>query len=98
MKLLTLPEVADRLGVHYETVRTWVHSGKLQGRRLAGRRTIQVLESDLGAFLEDAKVGPEVGPLSNAKSTESHLAPLKRVKRAQQSQPHEWRRAYRGSR
>jgi hypothetical protein len=34
-RMLKLPEVADRLRVHRETVRRWLASGKIHGVRLA---------------------------------------------------------------
>ncbi len=34
-RMLTVPEVADRLGVTHETVRRWLRSGQLQGFRVS---------------------------------------------------------------
>jgi excisionase family DNA binding protein len=51
-RLYSPEEVADYLGVHVQTVRAWVRSGKLPARRLAGQRALRIRESDLDAVLE----------------------------------------------
>ena len=38
-ELLTVPEVAQRLRVHPETVRTYLRTGKLRGVRFGGKRS-----------------------------------------------------------
>ncbi len=48
--LYTMSEVADALGVHYETVARWVRTGKLRGIKLS-RRKILVPKEHLDALL-----------------------------------------------
>jgi excisionase family DNA binding protein len=38
--LYTISEVADVLGVHYETVARWVRTGKLRGIKLSRRKVV----------------------------------------------------------
>lgn len=40
MRLLTLPEAADRLGISHWTVRRWATSGRIDSVRLGRRRLI----------------------------------------------------------
>jgi excisionase family DNA binding protein len=51
-KLYSPEEVAAYLGVHVQTVRTWIREGRLPARRLAGQRALRVRESDLERVLE----------------------------------------------
>ncbi len=52
-RLFSVPEVADRLRVTEETVRTWLRSGRLRGLRPGGRRAgWRVRESDLARFID----------------------------------------------
>ena len=51
-KLYTPEEVAEYLGVHVQTVRIWIRSGKLPARKLAGQRALRIRESDLEVVLE----------------------------------------------
>ncbi len=44
-------EVAKRLGVHRDTVLTWLNEGKMSGIRYPGRAGWRVLESELDAWL-----------------------------------------------
>src|SRR5438552_6713067 len=46
----TLSQVAERLGVHYETAARWVRTGKLPGVKLS-RRQVVVPKEKLDAFL-----------------------------------------------
>ena len=51
-RLLTVPEVAERLRVSRWTVLNWLRDGKLRGRRLGGTRLgWRVLETDLERFI-----------------------------------------------
>ncbi|MBE0448983.1 MAG: helix-turn-helix domain-containing protein [Actinobacteria bacterium] len=50
-KLLSLKEVADRLGLNPETIRRWTKSGKLPAVKL-GPNTVRVKELDLQEFIE----------------------------------------------
>lgn len=61
-KLLDLNQVAERLGVCYDTAWDFVKSGKLPSVRLGGRRKIQVREQDVEAFIEESIRGPIPGP------------------------------------
>ena len=49
---LTPEQAADELGVHVQTVRAYVRSGKLAALRLAGERAIRIRRSDLETVLE----------------------------------------------
>ena len=54
------PEAAaEYLGVHVQTVRTWIRSGRLRASRLAGQRALRIKASDLTSVLE--AVEPEQG-------------------------------------
>lgn len=60
----TLPQVAQLLGVHYETVARWVRSGKLGGVKLSRRKVIvpkTKLDAFLGSARRDAAPEPEAG-------------------------------------
>ncbi len=51
-KLYTPEEAAEYLGVHVQTVRAWIRSGRLRAHRLVGQRALRVRASDLGSVLE----------------------------------------------
>ena len=51
-RLFSPEEVAEYLGVHVQTVRSWIRSGRLPARRLAGQRALRVRASDLSSVLE----------------------------------------------
>ncbi len=49
--MLTVPEVAARLGKSPETIRRWIRSGRLRARKIGTQHTID--EADLVAFTTD---------------------------------------------
>ena len=51
-KLYSTEEAADYFGVHVQTVRGWIRSGRLPAVRLAGQKSIRIRERDLAAVLE----------------------------------------------
>lgn len=51
-RLLSTDEAAAQLGVHVQTIRAWIRSGKLPAFRLAGMKSIRIRETDLQAVLE----------------------------------------------
>lgn len=51
-KLYSPEEAAEYLGVHVQTVRAWVRSGRLRASRLAGQRALRIKASDLATLLE----------------------------------------------
>ena len=56
-QLYTPEEAATYLGVHVQTVRGWIRSGRLPASRLAGQRALRIRASDLAGVLEP--VSPE---------------------------------------
>jgi excisionase family DNA binding protein len=50
-RLMSPEEVADYLGVHPQTVRLWIRSGRLPARRVAGLRALRVRSSDVEGLL-----------------------------------------------
>ena len=51
-ELLSPDEAAELLGVHTQTVRGYIRSGKLPAHRLAGERAIRILRRDVFSLLE----------------------------------------------
>ena len=49
---LTRTQAAEALGVHVQTLRAYVRSGKLPAHRLAGERAIRIRRPDLEKLLE----------------------------------------------
>jgi len=49
---LSPEEAAEVLGIHVQTLRAYVRSGKLPARRLAGERAIRIRRADLETMLE----------------------------------------------
>lgn len=58
-KLYSPEEAAEYLGVHVQTVRAWIRSGRLRASRLAGQRALRIRASDLLSVLEPVR--PEDG-------------------------------------
>jgi len=55
-EFLTVGDVAQRLSVHPQTVRSWVARGELRAIRIG--RIIRVRRADLADMLEDARLAP----------------------------------------
>lgn len=55
-KLYSPEEAADYLGVHVQTVRAWIRSGKLRANRLTGQRALRIRASDLQGVLESVNL------------------------------------------
>jgi excisionase family DNA binding protein len=53
-------EAAEYVGVHVETVRSWIRSGRLRAHRPAGQRALRIRASDLTQVLEPLD-GPDSG-------------------------------------
>jgi excisionase family DNA binding protein len=51
-KLFSPEEAAEYLNIHVQTVRTWIRTGRLRARRLAGQRALRITASDLQSVLE----------------------------------------------
>ncbi len=51
-RLYSPEEAAEYLGVHVQTVRGWIRSGRLKASRLAGQRALRIRATDLGSILE----------------------------------------------
>ena len=60
-RLYSPEEIAEYLGVHVQTVRAWVRSGKLPARRILGQRSLRIRKSDLNAVLRPALPGDMEG-------------------------------------
>ncbi len=58
-KLLTVQEVADRLGVHPDTIRQWIRNGELGAIDLGGRAGYRIREQDLERFIRERFRGPQ---------------------------------------
>lgn len=56
-KLYSPEAAADYLGVHVQTVRAWIRTGRLRASRLAGQRSLRIRASELSSVLEP--IGPE---------------------------------------
>src|SRR3954447_8194890 len=56
-KLYSPEEAAEYLNIHVQTVRSWIRSGRLRARRLAGQRALRITASDLQSVLEP--ISPE---------------------------------------
>ncbi|HUT87023.1 MAG TPA: helix-turn-helix domain-containing protein [Candidatus Heimdallarchaeota archaeon] len=61
--MLTIKEVAEKLGVHEVTVREWINNGNLPAIRLPGGRAIRIRPEDLEAHI--TKVEPKAIPNEN---------------------------------
>jgi excisionase family DNA binding protein len=55
---LSPEEAAETLGIHVQTLRAYVRSGKLPAHRLAGERAIRIRRPDLDKLLEPVLLGP----------------------------------------
>lgn len=51
-RLYSPEEAAAYLGVHVQTVRSWIRSGRLPASRLAGQRALRIRAADLESVLE----------------------------------------------
>ena len=56
-RLYSPEEAAAYLGVHVQTVRGWIRSGRLPASRLAGQRALRISSSDLRSVLEPVLPG-----------------------------------------
>jgi excisionase family DNA binding protein len=56
-RLYSPEEAAEYLGVHVQTVRSWIRSGRLRASRLAGQRALRIRASDLTSVLEPLDLG-----------------------------------------
>jgi predicted adenylyl cyclase CyaB len=57
-KLLTIPETAAYLKVHWQTIRNYLKEGSLQGVKVG--KNVRILESSLEAFLKNEKAKKEL--------------------------------------
>ena len=55
-RLFTPEEAAAYLGIHVQTVRAWIRSGRLRASRLTGQRALRIKASDLATVLEPVDV------------------------------------------
>jgi len=60
-RLYSPEEAAEYLGIHVQTVRAWIRSGRLRASRLAGQRALRIRASDLESVLDP--VEPESEPI-----------------------------------
>ncbi len=54
-ELLTVDQVAKQVGVHPQTVRTWIKDGELRALRFGGRTGYKIERGDLREFWESRK-------------------------------------------
>jgi len=55
--LFTVDQAAQFLGIHHQTLRGYIKSGKLPAYRLAGEKVLRIKRDDLLALLEPVAVG-----------------------------------------
>jgi len=60
-RLMSPEEVAGYLGVHVQTVRAWIRSGRLPARRVAGLRALRVRFADVDHLLQPLDEGDASG-------------------------------------
>jgi excisionase family DNA binding protein len=53
-------QAAEFLGVHHQTLRGYIKTGKLPAYRLAGEKVLRIKRDDLMALLEPVPVGDGV--------------------------------------
>jgi excisionase family DNA binding protein len=56
-ELFTVDQAADFLGIHHQTLRGYIKSGKLPAYRLAGEKVLRIKREDLMTLLEPVSVG-----------------------------------------
>jgi excisionase family DNA binding protein len=56
-ELFTVDQAAEFLGVHHQTLRGYIKSGKLPAYRLAGEKVLRIKRGDLMTLLEPVAVG-----------------------------------------
>lgn len=56
-RLYSPEDAAEYLGVHVQTVRSWIRSGRLRASRLAGQRALRITATDLKSVLEPIEPG-----------------------------------------
>ncbi len=56
-RLYSPEEAATYLGVHVQTIRAWIRTGRLRASRLAGQRALRIRASDLASVLEPVEPG-----------------------------------------
>lgn len=56
-KLLSVDDVAKRLGVHRKTVLNWIHAGELAAFDLG--KGYKINENDLRDFMNRRRIGPK---------------------------------------
>ncbi len=59
-ELLTVDQAAEFLGIHHQTLRGYIKSGKLPAYRLAGEKVLRIKRDDLMALLEPVAVGDSI--------------------------------------
>ena len=57
-QIYTIPQVAELLGVHKDTVQTWIEEGKLGSVKI-GYRTVRILQSDIDEFIRSRHIKPD---------------------------------------
>jgi excisionase family DNA binding protein len=56
-ELFTVDQAAEFLGIHHQTLRGYIKTGKLPAYRLAGEKVLRIKRDDLIALLEPVAVG-----------------------------------------
>lgn len=80
-KLLTVQEVAGRLGLHHQTLRQAIKSGRLNALRIG--RVLRIRPSDVELFIQSGLTGPRLGvPPSKAEARARFQKLRERLSRA----------------
>jgi excisionase family DNA binding protein len=77
--LLSPDEAARALGVHIQTLRGYIRSGRLPAFRVAGERAIRLRRDDVAALLESLRVASPAGPSPAAAAAAAR--PARRIPR-----------------
>lgn len=73
--IYTITEAAALLGVHYETVREWVKTGRIQSLLVGRRRRVRKSALELFCGIVQQNRGPESTPTKQSQSNARAVSP-----------------------